>query len=106
MASDTPAEPVPVRVQWLAPAGAAPDVVPPGKRFTAVSKFAEDHADWSLGGWTVVMEFDPPPAQQGNPSQGRAHFLRTEAPHDRLRRGTAFDLFALKKHVARVEVVG
>lgn len=99
-------EPVPVRVTWKTDVTAGKTTLPPaGKRFTAVSRFPEDEAEWAtMGGWTVVFEFDEPPAEQGNPSAGRAHFLRQEAPHDRLQRAGAFDLYALTKHVGRVEV--
>lgn len=99
-------EPVPVRITWKTDVTAGKDPLPPaGKRFTAVSRFVEDEAEWArIGGWTVVVEFDRAPAEQGNPSTGRVHFLREEAPHGRLQRGAAFDLFALRKHVGRVEV--
>ena len=44
-------------------------------------------------GWSLVCEFDAPPAHQGNPSHARVAFLVDDAPGDRLRPGTRLHLF-------------
>ena len=45
------------------------------------------------GGRSIVLEFDEPPATQGNPSMARARFLAEKAPVDRLKPGHAFELY-------------
>ena len=37
-------------------------------------------------GWSLVCQFDSPPASQGSPSAAHVHFIMEAAPHDRLRR--------------------
>lgn len=37
--------------------------------------------------WSLVCEFETPPAVQGAPSIARVQFLVEQAPHDRLRSG-------------------
>ena len=44
-------------------------------------------------GWSLVCEFDAPPAVQGSPSLARVRFLVAAAPHDRLGRGARLQLF-------------
>jgi hypothetical protein len=39
-----------------------------------------------------VLDFAEPPASQGNPSKGIAHFAVAEAPQGWLRSGTRFEL--------------
>lgn len=96
----------PVRVKWAPKSESGFDVPPAGRRFCGISRFPEDEKQWSNGGWTVVIEFDRPPAEQGPTAEGVAHFLREEAPHERLSRGGVFELYTLKKRVAEVEVTG
>ena len=94
----------PVRITWNTDETGGS--LPFGKRYAGVSRWPEDSGEWKHGGWTVVIEFEQPPTDQGNPSKGIAHFLREEAPHDRLGKPGAFELFQLKKRVAEVEVIG
>jgi hypothetical protein len=44
-------------------------------------------------GWSLICIFAPPPAEQGNPTLARVHFMREEAPHQLLRSGAALRLF-------------
>jgi hypothetical protein len=44
-------------------------------------------------GWSLVCRFDSPPREQGNPSLAQVNFLADEAPHDRLKPGSALRLF-------------
>lgn len=53
-----------------------------------------------------MLEFDDPPAAQGNPSMAKARFLAGQAPVDRLNPGRAFELYEGKQKVAMVEIVG
>jgi hypothetical protein len=57
-------------------------------------------------GWSLVCEFEPPPAVQGSPSLGRVHFLADEAPHDCLRPGAWLRMFErATQQYAQVEVL-
>jgi hypothetical protein len=44
-------------------------------------------------GWSLAYEFDRAPADQGNPSQARVHFVMPAAPHHELRAGARLLLF-------------
>ena len=44
-------------------------------------------------GWSLVCEFDRPPAEQGNPSLARVHYLFPHAPHSKHIAGTTLQLF-------------
>jgi hypothetical protein len=57
-------------------------------------------------GWNLVCEFARPPAEQGDPSLGRVHFLVDEAPHAHLRPGAWLRLFErATQQCARVEIL-
>jgi len=77
--------------------------LPEGLQYSTVAKFAED-VNWPEGAWSVVLEFETSPATQGNPSRGLVHFLMFEAPHNRLRTGAHFALYAGSAKVADVEI--
>jgi len=89
--------PVPALVTW---AGR----LPAGLKYSTLAKFAEDK-NWPDRGWSVVLEFDRPPAELGSPSPGVVRFLMEDAPHDRLRPGCKFELFAGSAKVADVEIL-
>ena len=80
--------------------------LPAGKRYATISRFQEDTGTWLQEAWCIVLEFDEPPATQGNPSMARARFLAEKAPVDRLKPGRAFELYEGAKKVATVEIVG
>ncbi len=44
-------------------------------------------------GWSLVMRFDKPPAEQGNPSDAQVRFLVDEAPHAVLQPGRELRVF-------------
>jgi hypothetical protein len=79
--------------------------LPTGKRYATIARFPEDTGTWLQEAWSIVLEFDDPPAAQGNPSMAKARFLAGQAPVDRLKPGRAFGLYEGKKKVAMVEIV-
>ena len=57
-------------------------------------------------GWSLMCDFDGPPALQGSPSVARVKFLVEQAPHERLVPGARLELFergTLQR--ARVEIL-
>lgn len=74
-------------------------------RYSTLSRFPENGDSWSGGSWSIVLEFDTPPAAQGNPSSARAHFLVEDAPHDWLYPGNSFEMLAGHHKVATVRVL-
>jgi len=52
----------------------------------------------------VVLEFDTPPTEQGNPSLGKARFLVEDAPADWLFHGQAFEMHEGRRMTARVAI--
>ena len=44
-------------------------------------------------GWSLVCEFERPPAEQGSPSQALVHYLVPAAPHSQLVLGARLQLF-------------
>lgn len=99
-------ESVLAKVHWVSLEEGGRTSLPAGKKYTTVSRFKEDLDAWLEAAWSIVLEFDEPPAVQGNPSMARARFLAEKAPVDRLQPGRAFELYEGKKKVAIVEVVG
>jgi hypothetical protein len=94
------------KVMWLSPSEGGRASLPDGTRYVTISKFPDDGPRWPDGAWSVVLDFDQPPSLQGTPSLGRASFLVENAPQDRLRPGTRFDLHEGLRKVATVELVG
>jgi hypothetical protein len=77
--------------------------LPVGKQYITVAKFLED-VDWINEAWSIVLEFDKSPKQQGNPSKGKAHFLIAKAPQERLAEGKIFELYEGSEKTATVYV--
>jgi len=94
------------KVYWLSPEEGGRTSLPAGKRYTTVSRFEEDTGAWLQEAWSIVLEFDEAPTDQGNPSMAKVRFLVEKAPVDRLRPGRAFALYEGKKKVATVEIIG
>ena len=94
------------KVHWIPSEEGGRTSLPHGKQYATISRFPEDADAWLQEAWSIVLEFDEPPAAQGNPSMARARFLVEKAPVDRLQPGRAFELYEGKKKVARVEIVG
>lgn len=93
------------KVHWIPPEEGGRASLPTGKRYATISRFHEDAGTWWQEAWSIVLEFDEPPADQGNPSMARARFLVEKAPVDRLKPGRVFELYEGKRKVATVEVV-
>ncbi len=74
-------------------------------RYTAIAWFQENREILNSVTWTVDLEFEVPPCEQGNPSKGTARFSHDNAPHDWLRPGAQFDLHEEKFKSAVVYVL-
>lgn len=94
------------RVTWTSASQGGRQFLPTGSRYSTVSRFPEDGADWPKDAWSVVIDFSPPPNVQGNPSTGDLRFLSSDAPTERLRPGREFDLYEGEGRVAVVMLVG
>jgi hypothetical protein len=94
------------KVQWVAPEEGGRTSLPTGKKYATMARFPEDTGTWLQEAWSIVLEFDDPPAAQGNPSMAKARFLAGQAPVDRLKPGRTFALYEGNKKVAMVEIVG
>ena len=94
------------KVHWVPSEEGGRTSLPAGKKYATISRFQEDTGAWLQEAWSIVLEFDEPPATQGNPSMARARFLAEQAPVDRLKPGRAFELYEGDKKVAMVEIVG
>lgn len=94
------------RIYWIPAEEGGRTSLPTGKTYATVSRFPEDVDTWLQEAWSILLEFDEPPAVQGNPSMAKARFLVEQAPAERLKPGHAFELYEGKKKVARVEIVG
>ena len=93
------------KVYWVPPEKGGRMALPAGKQYTTVSCFKEDAESWSQEAWSIVLEFEEPPSEQGSPSVAWARFLVDSAPVDRLKPGCAFDLYEGIKRVASVEII-
>jgi len=94
------------KVQWVAPEEGGRTSLSTGKKYSTIARFPEDTGTWLQEAWSIVLEFDKPPAAQGNPPMAKAQFLAGKAPVDRLKPDRAFELYEGKKKVAMVEIVG
>jgi hypothetical protein len=91
------------KVIWTPEAEGGRKELPGVPIYSTVARFPGE--DWSKGAWSVVLEFNTPPNQQGSPSIGWARFLSSDAPQGRLKAGAKFQLFEGAKHVASVELI-
>ena len=94
------------KVHWVPREEGGRTALPTGKKYSTISRFQEDTDAGLQEAWSIVLEFDEPPATQGNPSMARARFLAEKAPVDRLKPGRAFELYEGERKVATVEIVG
>jgi hypothetical protein len=95
---------VSVKVDWIPVEEGGRSSLPAGLKYSTVSRFKEDGDNWQKQAWSVVLEFERSPLEQGNPSYGKARFLVEDAPEDRLSPGRTFELFEGAKKVAYVEI--
>lgn len=96
---------VPARVHWVPPEKGGRLALPTGQRYMTVSRFEEDAGSWLRDAWSIVLEFDEPPSEQGNPSLATARFLVAESPVGRLKPGRKFELYEGKNRTALVEIL-
>jgi hypothetical protein len=93
------------KIHWVPLEEGGRTSLPAGTRYATISRLQEDTAAWLQEAWSIVLEFDEPPAAQGNPSMARARFLAERAPVDRLKPGRTFELYEGAEKVATVEIV-
>lgn len=97
---------VPAKVIWLSASEGGRSALPESRRYVTISRFADDGPNWPDGAWSVVIDFENAPSEQGSPSVGEASFLMENAPHERLHPGQRFELYEGLKRVAVVELEG
>ena len=97
---------VSVNVFWVPAAQGGRSDLPKGLQYSTVSKWPDQpDDDWLRAAWSIVLEFDRSPAEQGSPSSARARFLVDEAPQDWLQPGRKFELYEGRRKVADVQIV-
>lgn len=92
-------------VTWVSHQDGGRDALPDGNRYVTIARFPEDGPQWPDGAWSVVLDFDVAPVDQGSPSRGSASFLMDTAPQDRLRSGARFELCEGRRKVADVRIL-
>jgi hypothetical protein len=91
----------PVVVHWSAEKRKS---LPTSGKYVTVARFDEDRAKWESDAWSVELNIHGDPGAE--PCRADARFLMQNAPHDRLKPGTRFELLEGDKVTAHVEVVG
>ena len=94
------------KVTWLSAIQGGRLSLPNARRYVTISRFPDDGPSWPDGAWSIVLDFDTPPLEQGSPSFGEASFLMENAPQDLLREGQRFELYEGLRRVATVELEG
>lgn len=94
----------PVRVYWTSPLTGRRQAFS-GTLYSTVALFPDHLSEFQEQAWSVNIRFGSPPTDQGNPSLGTAEFLSEDAPHERLRTGTFFELYEGPRLTAVVEVL-
>lgn len=94
-------------VRWTDPSVRGKRSLPPVRRYIGISRWPEDGPLWPDGAWSVELLFDQPPPEQAGASEsdGRVRFLVVEAPHERLRPGSRFEMYEGPTKVADVDVL-
>lgn len=92
------------KVTWLSEALGGRKTLPPVGQYITLTRFPADTI-WPDGAWTVVLDFEPPAAVQGSPSQAMVRFLVESAPVERLMSGAIFELYEGLQKVATVAVI-
>lgn len=93
----------PCRVYWTPREHGGRDEPFAGVWYSTSAKFPEQ-TNWQVDGWSVVLEFETPPSEQGSPSIGKVSFLVDEAPDEWLFPGQIFEMYEGKRMTAKVEV--
>jgi hypothetical protein len=76
--------------------------LPAGLIYITVAKFPD--VNWTKEAWSIVLNFDVPPIQQGNPCKATMSFLVKEAPYEKLTKDSKFELYEGKNLVATVRI--
>ena len=79
---------------------------PESLQYTAIAWFQENRDIIGSGTWNIVLDFEVPPCEQGSPSNGTAHFLVEDAPHEWLKPGNSFEMHEEKFKSATVFIKG
>lgn len=91
-------------VRWLPAEERDRTGLPATLRYVGIGRFLDDIRGEDV--WSIVLEFDVPPPEQGSDvSRATVRFLVEDAPHDRLRHGVRFSLYEGNAKVADVEVL-
>jgi|SRR2546429_1042402 len=95
------------KVVWVTVPGKSRPFLPSKERYIGIGRFPEDGPTWPDGAWSVVLQFDQPPAEQAEgPMLAKVRFLVEEGPHERLQPGVRFSVHQALTKVAEVEVIG
>jgi hypothetical protein len=92
-------------VHWLRLDKDGKPDLPHALRYTGISRFDTDGAEWPDGAYSVVCAFAEPLSEHGSPIEAKVKFLVDNAPHERLAAGVKFRLYEGAHEVARVEVL-
>ncbi|QNQ20248.1 hypothetical protein HF650_10990 [Kosakonia sp. SMBL-WEM22] len=94
-----------VKVEWISARDGGRKAPPPAGRYFAVSRFPEDK-EWQNNAWSVVFELTATlmPADKNDSfvSEGSVRFLVENAPHERMKKSSCFDIYEGPKKVAKV----
>lgn len=96
---------VKVEVYWFTKTEGGRNSLPTVAEYSTVAKFKNDELDWPKAAWSITLYFNTPPSEQGKKSIGFAKFLSDNAPLEKLKKGTEFELYEGFKRVALVFVV-
>lgn len=90
----------PVLVHWSDKKLGSPPI---SGQYITVARFPEDDASWSSDLWSVVLKIRGDACIQ--PCEAEAKFLSPDAPEDRLRSGTRFEMLEGNEVTAIVDVL-
>jgi hypothetical protein len=96
------------QIKWIRPSETGASAPPPGPYFSTVARFedAEYLKHWPAVAWSLVLEYDEPPAAWGHTTQAITSFLVPEnAPRHLLRQGVRFQLYVGDKVIAEGTII-
>jgi hypothetical protein len=96
---------VKVNVYWYKKTEGGRNSIPSVCEYSTIAKFKDEGVDWPKIAWSMILYFDTPPSIQGENSIGLAKFLTSDAPKEKLKSGTEFELYEGYKKVALVSVI-
>lgn len=77
--------------------------LPTSNKYCTVAKF-EDDTNWQDEAWSIVVDFNTPPSEQGMECKGFVSFLSPLGPIEKLKSGIKFELYEGKELSAIVEI--